>query len=400
MKKIISSFKIILVSLTILLFNQNIYSQGSTSLVRAGLRSSTYGFSSFPDSAWWYNASTDMALNFSEETSPAVIWILGYTTNSGCYLNFPNPTPGTSYSKISFGSSDKNKKFLDDFDSNGVKVWLQVEPGFADVSTLIDLVLTQYGHHKSVIGFGVDVEWYKTSNDNNNEGVAVTDEEAIAWSAKIKSYNDEYLLFTKHWLISKMPPTFRDDIVFVDDSQIFDKMDDMMDEFEDWGKAFTPAKVAFQYGYSSDKKWWGNLSNPPKEIGDEILRRCPNTTDLYWVDFTAYEIWPKNFTPTSVDDTKEVKPEKFLLNQNFPNPFNPTTTIKYTIPKVEATHDLSLQLKVYDVLGEEIATLVNKKQQPGTYNVQFDAQHLTSGIYYYQLKTESFIQTRKMIVLK
>jgi len=383
-----------------LLSNQNIFSQELPSLVRAGLRSSTYGFSSFPDSAWWYNAPADMASNFSEETSPAVIWILGYTTNSGCYLNFPNPTPGTSYSKISFASSDKNKKYLDDFDSNGVKVWLQVEPGFADVSTLIDLVLTQYGHYKCVVGFGVDVEWYKTSDDNNNEGVAVTDEEAIAWSAKIKTYNDEYLLFTKHWLISKMPPTFRDDIVFVDDSQIFDKMDDMMDEFEDWGKAFTPAKVAFQYGYSSDKKWWKNLSNPPKEIGDEILRRCPNTADLYWVDFTAYDIWPEDFIPTSVKDEKEIIHEKFLLNQNYPNPFNPTTTIKYIIPIVKTTHELSLQLKVYDVLGKEVVALVNEKKSSGVYEVEFDASELTTGIYFYTLSSGNFVQTKKMLLLK
>jgi len=62
-------------------------------------------------------------------TSPAVIWILGYTTNNGCYLNFPKPNPDSSYSKIYFSNNDGNESYLNDFDDNGVKVWLQVEPG-------------------------------------------------------------------------------------------------------------------------------------------------------------------------------------------------------------------------------------------------------------------------------
>ncbi len=389
---LIKSIKVFPIFLIMLFFSQNLFSQ---ELVRAGLRSSTYGFDNFPDSSWWYNATTDMASNFEGKISPAVIWIIGYTTNDGCYLNFPKPSSG-SYPNITFGSRDKNEKYLDDFDKNGVKVWLQVEPGFADVSTLIDLVLTQYGHHKSVMGFGVDVEWYKTSNDNNNEGVAVTDDEATAWSAKIKTYNEDYLLFTKHWLISKMPPTFRDDIVFVDDSQIFAKMSDMIDEFEEWSKAFTPAKVAYQYGYTSDKIWWKDLSNPPKDIGDEILKKCPNTADLYWVDFTAYEIWPEDFDPTSVDNIQNNEPTGFILNQNYPNPFNPSTIIKYSIIENET----SVQLKVIDTLGQEIVTLVNQEKDAGTYSVNFDASELTNGVYFYSLRAGEFIETKKMIVLK
>ncbi len=395
-------FKILI--FVVLVVNQNIFGQDTTAIVRAGLRSSSYGFSSFPDSSWWFNATTDMASNFGEEISPAVIWILGYTSNGGCYLNFPNPNQGTTYSKITFSDNDKNEHFLNDFDSNGVKVWLQVEPGFADVSTLIDLVLTQYSHHTCVIGFGVDVEWYKTNSSNNNEGEAVTDQEAEAWSTKVKTYNSNYLLFTKHWLISKMPPTFRNDIVFVDDSQIFTKMEDMISEFEEWGRAFSPAKVSFQYGYSSDKVWWNDLANPPKAIGDEILKRIPNTSDLYWVDFTAYDIWPKGFSPTSIDDVQNL-PTRIELNQNYPNPFNPTTTIKYTVQLFETMHGTSLQnrhvlLKVYDVLGKEITTLVNEKQKAGNHQVQFNANNLASGIYYYKLSFGDLVETKQMVLLR
>jgi hypothetical protein len=88
-------------------------------------------------------------------------------------------------------------------------------------------------------------------------------------------------------------------------------------------------------------------------------------------------------------------PLKYELTQNYPNPFNPSTTIKYSIPKA-----VTVQLKVYDVLGNEVATLVDEYKPAGTYEVEFDASGLTSGIYFYQLKTEGFVETKKMILMK
>ncbi|MFO7525079.1 MAG: T9SS type A sorting domain-containing protein, partial [Ignavibacteriaceae bacterium] len=93
---------------------------------------------------------------------------------------------------------------------------------------------------------------------------------------------------------------------------------------------------------------------------------------------------------------------EFSLFQNFPNPFNPTTKIKYTIPNVETLRDASLQvvLKVYDMLGREVATLVNQEMQPGVYEIEFNAPQLSSGIYYYQLKAGTFVETKKMIIVR
>jgi len=98
---------------------------------------------------------------------------------------------------------------------------------------------------------------------------------------------------------------------------------------------------------------------------------------------------------TAVDDQNNSTPLKFELNQNYPNPFNPGTKIKYAIGSMQYT-----TLKIYDVLGNEVATLVNEEKPAGTYEVNFDASNLSSGIYYYQLKAGSFIQTRKMILMK
>ncbi|MFO7526746.1 MAG: alpha/beta hydrolase-fold protein [Ignavibacteriaceae bacterium] len=92
----------------------------------------------------------------------------------------------------------------------------------------------------------------------------------------------------------------------------------------------------------------------------------------------------------------------FSLFQNFPNPFNPTTKIKYSIPNVETHRDASLQvvLKIYDMLGREVATLVNQEMQPGVYEIEFNAPQLVSGVYYYQLKAGTFVETKKMIIVR
>ena len=88
-------------------------------------------------------------------------------------------------------------------------------------------------------------------------------------------------------------------------------------------------------------------------------------------------------------------PTKYSLEQNYPNPFNPTTTIKYSIKKAGL-----VTLKVYDILGKEITTLVNENKTAGNYSVNFNASNLPSGIYFYRLKSGSFLATKKLIFMK
>jgi hypothetical protein len=96
----------------------------------------------------------------------------------------------------------------------------------------------------------------------------------------------------KHWLPEKMPPTLRDGLFFIDDSQILPSLDAMVEEFADWGRAFAPAPVGFQIGYDSDRPWWEDLADPPAEIGRRILAAVPNAAGLYWVDFTVLDVFP------------------------------------------------------------------------------------------------------------
>lgn len=103
-------------------------------------------------------------------------------------------------------------------------------------------------------------------------------------------------------------------------------------------------------------------------------------------------------------EVEVISPKVFSLEQNYPNPFNPSTKIKYVIPNVETLQSASIQvtLKIYDVLGNEITTLVNEQQQPGIYEVEFNTKemNLTSGVYFYQLRANNFVETKKMILNK
>ncbi|MCB9248131.1 MAG: T9SS type A sorting domain-containing protein [Ignavibacteriales bacterium] len=108
-------------------------------------------------------------------------------------------------------------------------------------------------------------------------------------------------------------------------------------------------------------------------------------------------------TTAATDEISNNIINQFELYQNYPNPFNPNTTIKYAIANKagdQFTSYANVQLKVYDVIGNEITTLVNKQQPPGIYEINFAASQYPSGVYYYKLKTNSFIQTKKMILLK
>ncbi len=88
-------------------------------------------------------------------------------------------------------------------------------------------------------------------------------------------------------------------------------------------------------------------------------------------------------------------PKEFSLNQNYPNPFNPSTKIEYQLPM-----DSKVTLKIYDILGKEVAALVNEFQPAGFKEIEFNSSGLASGIYFYRIQADGFVATKKMMVLK
>lgn len=123
--------------------------------------------------------------------------------------------------------------------------------------------------------------------------------------------------------------------------------------------------------------------------------------------FQATSLSFSEFSLTDVNEDNKLIND-FSLSQNYPNPFNPTTTIKYTVPSNVKRETLALssadvsnvKLIVYDIVGREVATLVNQNQNPGNYSVSFNATDISSGIYYYTLTSGNLYETKKMILLK
>ena len=107
-------------------------------------------------------------------------------------------------------------------------------------------------------------------------------------------------------------------------------------------------------------------------------------------------------TLLAVEETNAGMPNQFALYQNFPNPFNPTTEIRFQISEVrgQKSENSHVTLKVYDVLGREVRTLVNEELKAGSYKVTFDASNLASGIYFYKLTAGSFVDTKKMVLMR
>jgi len=99
--------------------------------------------------------------------------------------------------------------------------------------------------------------------------------------------------------------------------------------------------------------------------------------------------------PVGVEVENNSTPKTYALSQNYPNPFNPATTIKYSVPSAQF-----VTLKVFNLLGQEVATLINQEQNAGNYIVRFDASGLSSGIYFYSLQAGNFNETRKMMLMK
>jgi hypothetical protein len=362
----------------------------STRNLNAGFRASripeSYPNNQFPSESYWVNTGNAIAAKFTG-AQPAGIWIVSLYQSSGITeLNFPST--GGSIPYVNFTDTDENESYLARFDSAGLKLWLEVEPGAASMDTLISIVLNRYKNHSCVAGFGIDVEWYQAQADSNGE--KVTDAEASLWEQKVKAVNPNYTLFLKHYDQLWMPPTYRGSILFVDDSQEFPSLASMVSEFSSWGQKFSPNMAAFQYGYALDSVWWKQYTDPMYTIGSALLSSIPNCSGLFWVDFTINRIFPITVVAGTL-----IKPKDFDLFQNYPNPFNPVTRINYSIPQRSF-----VSITVYDVLGRQTAEIINEEKPAGSYSIDFNAGKYSSGIYFYTLRSGEYSQTKKMIILK
>jgi glycosidase len=155
---------------------------------------------------------------------------------------------------------------------------------------------------------------------------------------------------------------------------------------------------AAEFSSKSISKWYEFFSGDSISVSDAAtpINLKPGEYRLY----TSVKL-PSVGVLVDVQKDDPVQTD-FKLSQNYPNPFNPATTIRYSIPNAETKHASSMPvtLKIYDMLGREISTLVNDYKSPGNYEVTFDGSNLASGVYFYVLHSGNFVESKKMILLK
>ncbi len=139
-------------------------------------------------------------------------------------------------------------------------------------------------------------------------------------------------------------------------------------------------------------------------VGSTILRvgtMIGKLTGVVYYSGQRYKIVPRtaadfvNVTTSVRLEQTGSAPQEFALSQNYPNPFNPSTNFRFTVAKAQM-----VSMKIYDVLGREVETLVHGQMNPGTYTVQWNAAHMSSGVYFYRLQSGSFVETRKLMLMK
>lgn len=167
-------------------------------------------------------------------------------------------------------------------------------------------------------------------------------------------------------------------------------------------KWITTRTGLLKYNNESWKLYSKNNSPLPVEnFGSAYIDRNNNLVTTLWnYDYPnhySYGLWFFNENGVTITDVKrqDILPANYSLEQNFPNPFNPATTIRYSIPA-----ENKVSINVYNILGQKIKELVNETKQAGIFKAEFDGTGLPSGIYIYQLRSGSFIETKKLILLK
>lgn len=293
----------------------------------AGIRFSEYGIkrtfgkNNYPSPSKTASLIEKMQ-GYYEDSTGAIILIVGLMHgDDSCSLAFPTSS-GYKDKYVEGSEEDEYEALLTELDSRGISVWLQVEPGNADLVKLATEVMTHYKKHSCVKGFGIDVEWYCPAG-TDGWGKKLTASVADQVLAAVRNVKEDYTVFVKHWDYRWLPSA-KEGFIYVNDSQNYlglDSEDDldrnelaalieskintasaselrealeaMKSDFSDWAAHFAPQPVMFQIGYDKDKPIWKRLfTNPAKELGEYLAGGCRSGNDIgiIWVDFTLSEV--------------------------------------------------------------------------------------------------------------
>lgn len=281
---------------------------------------------------------------------------------------------------VSRGSTDL---FLVKYNSEGDFQWIR-QFGGANTDNFPALTLDKNGNSYLSI--------YTSGNEIFIDSLSVSAESILDYSAKIDS--DGNVVWIRVPEKSTMISAFR----FYPDGTLCNsvKIDESV-KYADYLFTHDSVSNKFWIKYDSEDKIssvkrLGNNDYIPfgiDEAGNFYSVGNPNIYDAYFFKYADF------LTTTSVEDDDNLKPNAYSLQQNYPNPFNPTTMISFELPEVS-----QVELKIYNMLGQEVATLLNEEKQIGKHQIQFNASSLSSGIYLYKIKANDFVSVKKMMLVK
>ena len=307
--------------------------------------------------------------------------------------------------------------------TNSASNWTKISPQLTDynggrLGTLTTMAVAPT--NSNVIYVGTDDSHVWVSSDNGSTWDEISDGLPIRWVTRVAvdptDENIVYATFNGLKWRDPQPHVFRstnkgttwiDVSSYLPDAPVNAFAVDPIEP----SRLYLGNDVGMYVSFNSGQSWWVlGEGLPILPIGDIEIH--PTTIELVAGTYgrSMYKI-DLNSVPTNVESSEPIL-SGFYLEQNYPNPFNPSTKIKFIVPLVETHRDASLQvtLRVFDILGNEIATLVNEEKSAGTYEVEFHSKGLTSGVYFYKLSVSvspsqdaqvgSFTETKKMILLR
>ena len=358
------------------------------------------------------------SLNNSNSDNDGAVYVFKRNENfSDNWDQIAKITNGSSFGPYNFGRSVSiyNNLILigaEDFDSGGDgAAFIYEKENNNDIWNEVKRIVPSDSLQATDFSISLDLD-----GDNAIIGAIDADNEKGAAYIFNRNYGGE-----NNWgEIAKLTPSNSNQVKFFGWSvSLNDNTAIVGAPFIDGEFIYSSSSPGAAYVFQSDNNSWieTKILTPPisnssdffgfavSNDADDILLTAP-LADSLRSDAGAIYFYGE-FTPTSLNDETEL-PTEFSLSQNYPNPFNPTTKIKYSIPTPpksspfakDRTEEGFVTLKIYDILGNEVATLVNEEQAPGYYEVEFNASRFSSGVYFYRLNAGSFNQVHKMLLLK
>jgi photosystem II stability/assembly factor-like uncharacterized protein len=290
--------------------------------------------------------------------------------------------------------------------TNGAGIWTAISPDLTDgipgtrlgTVTTIDVAPS----NSNVIYAGTDDHHVWITTDNGSTWTDVTGSLPYRWVTRVKvdpnNENNVYVTFSGLKWHDPQPHVFKSTNMGADWIDISSNLPDApVNAFavdnNDPDRLYLGSDVGAFMSFNGGTSWQPIAEGlPTVSVYDMKIHPVENYLAIGTHGRSMYKIDLGQLVGVKNEPNKI---SGFSLSQNYPNPFNPSTHISFVVG-----HSSLVSLKVYDALGKEVATVVNEQKSPGTYNINFNASGLSSGIYYYRLTSGNFSETKKMILLK